>query len=224
MLKKAGSILLSIFFLCISSCVVFAHDIPDLEASGTITVHLKSDGQALNSGTLTFYRVGEVFEDNGNYSFKLTAPFADCDTPLEDIHSPETAEILANYAKQQNYTGTTVAIQNGTVRFAVPQGQLGLYLVVQQQEADGWQTLSPFLISVPNLENGKYIYQVDATPKVGELLPKPTPPTEITPVDPTLPQTGQLNWPIPVLVVLGLSLFAAGWMLRFRGKRHDREE
>jgi hypothetical protein len=33
-----------------------------------------------------------------------------------------------------------------------------------------------------------------------------------------LPQTGQLNWPIPVLVILGLAMFSVGWNLRF-GKR-----
>ena len=38
----------------------------------------------------------------------------------------------------------------------------------------------------------------------------------------TLPQTGQLNWPIPVLVVLGLIFFSFGWFLRFG--RKDRNE
>lgn len=28
-----------------------------------------------------------------------------------------------------------------------------------------------------------------------------------------LPQTGQLNWPVPVLAVSGVLLFAAGWVL-----------
>jgi hypothetical protein len=35
---------------------------------------------------------------------------------------------------------------------------------------------------------------------------------------PKLPQTGQLNWPIPVLVVLGLGVFTAGWIVRFDEK------
>ena len=36
-------------------------------------------------------------------------------------------------------------------------------------------------------------------------------------------QTGQLNWPVPVLTVAGLGLFLAGWLLRFgrQGKHHD---
>lgn len=39
-----------------------------------------------------------------------------------------------------------------------------------------------------------------------------------------LPQTGQLNWPVPVLVILGLGLFAVGWILRFGKKKENYEE
>ena len=52
--------------------------------------------------------------------------------------------------------------------------------------------------------------------------------TPILPITPSadagiLPQTGQLNWPVPVLTVAGLGLFLAGWLLRFgrQGKHHD---
>ena len=33
------------------------------------------------------------------------------------------------------------------------------------------------------------------------------------PVMSSLPQTGQLNWPVPVLAVSGVVLFAFGWAL-----------
>lgn len=41
--------------------------------------------------------------------------------------------------------------------------------------------------------------------------------------DVVLPQTGQLNWPIPVMVIAGLGLFSAGWMIRF-GKKKEKDE
>ena len=34
-----------------------------------------------------------------------------------------------------------------------------------------------------------------------------------------LPQTGQLNWPVPVLICAGLALFVVGWVLFFRRKK-----
>lgn len=43
----------------------------------------------------------------------------------------------------------------------------------------------------------------------------PTKPTE------KLPQTGQLNWPIPLLVVMGVGLFAMGWILCFKNRTSE---
>ena len=38
---------------------------------------------------------------------------------------------------------------------------------------------------------------------------------------PVLPQTGQLNWPVPVLACSGVLLFAAGWVLNRQGKKEN---
>ena len=46
--------------------------------------------------------------------------------------------------------------------------------------------------------------------------PRPTPPPDNPPDDPKLPQTGQLWWPVPMLVSLGLLLIVIG-LLRRRG-------
>lgn len=37
----------------------------------------------------------------------------------------------------------------------------------------------------------------------------------------TLVQTGQLNWPIPILIISGLILIAVGYVLLSRGKHHE---
>ena len=158
--------------------------------------------------------------------------------------------------------------------------ELGLYLIVQSKASNGYAPIKPFLVSLPMAENGKWNYEVDASPKVGGYTPvnpdtPPVPPTPVpdkpgTPEQPTeptnpdtpknpdgpdspvspgspdspvapgnpdnpvapgnpdnpalaghpdgavmsgLPQTGQLNWPVPVLAVSGVLLFAAGWVL-----------
>ena len=41
------------------------------------------------------------------------------------------------------------------------------------------------------------------------------------PVMSSLPQTGQLNWPVPVLACSGVLLFAAGWVLNRQGKKEN---
>ncbi|XJZ57410.1 LPXTG cell wall anchor domain-containing protein [Lactobacillus delbrueckii subsp. bulgaricus] len=39
------------------------------------------------------------------------------------------------------------------------------------------------------------------------------------PQAPRLPQTGQLNWPIPLLALAGLTLFIWGWAEQKKGER-----
>lgn len=238
MLKRAVSLILMTLLMCNIGFLAFAHEVPDTEAFGSITVHLKSGEEFLESGALTFYRVGEIVREDGNDVFRLTDEFADCGETLEDIHDPDKPARLADYVTKQNLSGVTAQIKNGTVSLNLSKSQLGLYLAVQSQMSEGWQTMNPFLVSVPNMEEGEYVYHVDATPKVGVLQKEESEPEdkpeegdkdeedqlpESTPTEPGLPQTGQLNWPIPVLTAFGLGLFAVGWMLRFREERTQDE-
>jgi hypothetical protein len=105
----------------------------------------------------------------------------------------------------------------------------GLYLVVQTQASHGYEAIKPFLVSIPLPDGDSWIYDVDATPKVGATIPdtpdtpdtpdKPDVPD--TPDKPVLPQTGQLNWPVPVLACCGVLLFSVGWVLNRQGKKEN---
>ena len=229
-MKKITSILTVIIMLCCFSSTVFADNVPDLTMRGSIQITMCSGDTYVPGGNLTLYKVGDIYEDNGNYSFVLTDSFAGSGETLDDIQSAQLADDLARYAERNSITGTNKEIdQNANIAFT--DLDLGLYLLVQEQAAEGYNKVSPFLVSVPMQENGAYVYDVDASPKVElEKVTEPdtpdTPPnTPDTPTNPggKLPQTGQLNWPIPVLVACGLGLFIIGWWMRFRGKKDSYE-
>lgn len=211
LLKRAAALLLAAL-LCAMSMTAYAHETPDMTREGAISVTMTYGGKAVSGGSLTLYRVGEIREDDGNYSFALTGDFTGSGAALTELSSG-LAEELANYAETQKLTGRTEAVgADGKVSFSGL--ALGLYLLVQEEAAKGYNEAAPFLVSVPVNEDGTYVYEVDASPKVAlEKEPEPTDPT--APVKPNLPQTGQLNWPIPVLAATGLALFALGWSLRF---------
>lgn len=217
--KRLTTLFLAAFLLCSVSIAASAHKAPDPSQKGSISVQMAYGDQPVAGGSLTLYRVGDVKEDDGSYSFALSGDFTASEADLADISSAKPAQELAQYAESRELPGKTAQIgDDGKVSFTGL--KLGLYLLVQNETADGYYKADPFMVSVPMNENGAYIYTVDASPKV-ELQKAPIPKTPDTPkpTNPGLPQTGQLNWPIPVLAILGLGLFGAGWLLCFGRKR-----
>lgn len=227
--------LLAVLLLCAIDVTAYAHDVPDISKKGSISVTVLYDNQPVSGGTLTLYKVGNIKENDGDYSFGLTADFIGSGVKLTDISSADLAVALENYAVKQGCDGIEKEIgKDGKISYS--ELDLGLYLLVQNKAADGYNKMTSFLVSIPMNENGVYIYDVDASPKAelekepapetDETTPPKTPPTTPPTTPPKtpnrLPQTGQLNWPIPVLVISGMIVFALGWILRFgRGSEYN---
>lgn len=274
--KRLAAVLAALTLLVWCAAPACALEVVDLSRTGSIKVSLydSETSEAVGGGTLTLYRVAKVQKDNANLSFVYTNGFEDCGVELGDLSEGELANQLAEKIAA-TAESTTVEINDlGMAEFG--DLEVGLYLVVQTTAAENYNVVNPFLVSVPIQENGKYVYDVDALPKVGtaaKKTPEPpdkpdTPDTPDTPDKPDeenpntpatpgpdnpdgwvlgangekiylnpeapspdnpnghvmgahgLPQTGQLNWPIPVLAVIGVVLVAAGIELK-KGTRKD---
>lgn len=269
--KRLAAVLAALTLLVWCAAPAFALEVVDLSRTGSIKVSLydSETSEAVGGGTLTLYRVAKVQKDNANLSFVYTNGFEDCGVELGDLSEGELAGRLAEKIAA-TAESTTVEINDlGMAEFG--DLEVGLYLVVQTTAAENYNVVNPFLVSVPIQENGKYVYDVDALPKVGTATKKTPdtpdepdtpdtpdePDTPDTPVAPGpdnpdgwvlgahgekiylnpeapspdnpngyvmgahgLPQTGQLNWPIPVLAVTGVVLVAAGIKLK-KGNRRD---
>ncbi|MCD8097212.1 MAG: hypothetical protein LUE31_04065 [Lachnospiraceae bacterium] len=207
----------------------------DFDRTGSVSLTLKdSDGNAVSDGAVTIYQVAVLYLDDGDMAYAYTEDFADCAETL-DVEDSSLAAILAEYVTESEISGTAASVDaEGAVSFDGL--ELGLYLVVQTTQSTGYNTISPFLVTVPSVENDAWLYDVDASPKV-EVYTEPAstettaPETSTTPKTSTttktvststLPQTGQLNWPVPVLAVSGLILFATGWLLVLSERRKER--
>ncbi len=188
----------------------FAHAVPDLSQTGSITLNLTYNGQAVTGGEFALTLVGDITEADGNYSFEKNAVVSGWSGSFENLEDSSLAQELANYVDSAGVSVTAnEANSSGTVVFE--NVEPGLYLVQQVQESENFQEVLPFLVSVPQNEKGVYIYNVNATPKIGTLVPQEPAPT---PNDSTLPQTGLLWWPVPVLLLAGLAFIIVGLFRR----------
>lgn len=217
--KRTLALLLSLLLCLAFPAAAMAHEVPDLSQTGSISVAMVYDGETVGGGSLMLYRVGNVSEDDGNYSFSLAGDFADSGVSLADISHAALAGELAEYASARHIEGAAEPISEDG-RMTADGLTPGLYLVTQENAADGFEPISPFLVSVPMYDGGTYVYDVDATPKLDTLTKTPDVPEQPSaPGEPILPQTGQINWPVPALSALGMVLFLCGFRMRSRQRR-----
>ena len=214
-LRRLAALLLALLLTgCFSLPALAAEDV-DLSARGSITMSCSYEGKPVSGGNLCLYRVADPERDNGDWYFRLRSDLMDgkrLDQP--DLDDPGLAERLAAEPSLGTPDATAVFNKNGLVRFdnLAP----GLFLLVQTKAAAGYEKMLPVLVSLPWFDeaSGKYLYDIDATVKPSvERTPVPSPTTTPGPYIPYIPQTGQLNWPIPVLAGLGLFLLLLGTAL-----------
>ncbi len=214
----------------------------DFQGKGSLNITLRGSGShtVLSGAAFTIYRVADVVNDDDNLTYIYTEEFKGNGMELDNLNSDGLAQHLTAHARVEDLEGITeTSLDNGSVVFDPL--DVGLYLIVQKGSVEGYYSTTPFLVSIPmaNSQDASWIYHVKANPKMEEgpnKDPKPTPDGSISfdpgtppsgPMDevpPSLIQTGQLNWPIPILAAIGLMLFALGWALTFLKKKKSYEE
>lgn len=203
---------------------------PDFNQKGSITILMKDEetNSAVPGGEVCLYYVAEIQEKSLEYSY--TGEFTQCGLSLKDLEDGMLPKDLWEFAEKQKITGVQKEIdENGTVVYE--DLALGLYLVVQTKAAEGYYAINPFLITVPVLEKAQWVYDVSSQPKMEPLsgsgspagspdlgplpvpAPKPVPqPGPILQLNPLIPKTGQLWWPVPVLAFAGSVCILIGLM------------
>lgn len=226
MRKHVISGLLALLFLLALPLPAAAQPVPDAQEDGqcSITVTMTYRGKALPGGTLVLYKVGDVAEDDGNYSF---VPAKEIQADIPEFGKIESPDLAGNLCKlESKLTPVTVLPkkvgEDGNATFS--DLTFGLYLVVQKTAASGYGKTAPFLVSVPYLYADEYQYDVTSQPKTDLEREVPTKPTSPTTKPTTsgggkkLPQTGQLWWPVPVLACAGLGCIAVGLFRRWEAR------
>lgn len=212
-IKLGVAIVFFWIFLNLIGFTVGASEIPVYNLQqGSISV------TSIPDTVFTIYQVGKVKENHGNIKYVLTKEFKESEEKFENITSEKLAKRLDLYAKEKKLKGTEeTANSQGDVVFS--KLQAGLYLIQQKGVVEGYYPISPFLVSIPmkKMDGSGWIYDVDASPKI-QIRPCQTPSEQTSSI---LIQTGQLHWPIFVLVILAMVLFSIGWVIRKKDEKKN---
>ena len=132
LLKRLAALAAAALFTGAAATTAYAREVPDLTREGSISVTMTCDGARIGEGTLSLYRVGDIMENDSDYSFVFTEEFAACGFSLDDLESDKLAQDLVRYAKNHGIEPDTRTIPHS--------GQLvyegvepGLYLVEQKE-------------------------------------------------------------------------------------------
>lgn len=220
MAKRIVSLLVALLALCTLPLAAHAQDIPQVRDDCTFELLVQYKDVPIDSGDLTAILVGYLDEDDGDYFFRQVFTGERLDSAyVQATDTPKKMLEFYNANKDKfDFSRKNIPIKKGVGKFE--NMSTGLYLIIQEKACSGYSKLNPFLVSAPYLQDGEYRYSLTAKIKTElEQEPEPTKPSQTPPSK--LPQTGQLNWPVPVMVVCGLLLFFCGWVIRFSDKRES---
>ena len=256
MRNKALRILSVILAVAIAavSCLTCAFAI-DLTQTGSITIKLVYNGNAVTGGVLTVYKVADLSADGG---YTYTSDFAGYGGSLDDLEDSTLPWLLWSWAKQTGAAGTSCTIgSDGIVTFSGLEA--GVYLVVPSTNPTNFD-VEPSIVPIPYYDtDSSWVYDVEIEAKLEPVTTPTTPPdTPVTTTTPSvpeeeittdgeneepgdvdveldetepennepeeqeeekLPQTGQLNYPIPIMAGAGAICVAAGLIVAKTDKK-----
>lgn len=155
---------------------VGAEQLPDLKKPGSITVQMNDGNTPVAREELTLTRVADAISKNDGdpaakdrgYALKCTDQFSAEQALVDSLTADtidESAKQIHGYAMENNIAGTSaVADESGTVQFSSLSA--GLYLIWNSKAPAGYQTIDPFLVTIPVKNENGFIYDVNASPKM----------------------------------------------------------
>ena len=197
-----------------------------VNATETGTINFKavnnSDSSVIADLEIAIYQVSYTENDNFNWG----AGFEDCTIDISDLSEDNIAE-LKIYAEENAeilYTKTT----DSSGEFTISNLALGTYLLVQANKTDE-VTMQTALVTIPELTSESGLeYEITVKPKIVSIstLSSSTSSSTVSASSSsslvtasTLPYTGVLDWPVPILVTVGLVLFCISWLKVFSNKK-----
>lgn len=231
------ALLASLLFVAPFFQAADAAEMLDADQKGSLTISPQSaDGKAV-SGTFEIFKVATAAADGNGWHFQWAKGYEGTDhalgTQTGDLSDSYRNQLVSLLKDKVDARKPTQKSQSASKTTTFSDLSVGLYYVRMTGVQSGYDTISPFLVSIPTAgSDGSLIYNVTANSKAGRAQKEsggtsgststtstktPSGSSGSSPTE-TLPQTGQLWWPVFVLIAAGAVLVLAGVVRRRSGK------
>lgn len=163
MSRKIIAFCVTTLLLFALSYTVFAEEFaPQKTGSISVTLIEQKQNEPIVGAELSVYYVATVlFDADGNLIYEYTKDFKQFDTALNDT---SLAAKLDAFVSLHSVPSTKMITNSEGTAFC-NELPLGLYFVKQTGAVEDFAPCTPFLVTVPNENDGEYVYEVNASPK-----------------------------------------------------------
>lgn len=163
MRRKMITLCVTVLFILACSINVFAQDF-DMNKTGSISVSLieQDKKEPIIDAKLRVYHVATVrMNVDGTIGYVYTDDFENVGVDLTDATLTKKLNQFVSNNKIESIKMTTDKTGTANCKGLA----LGLYFVKQTEAVEGFASCTPFVVTVPSEKAGKYVYDVDASPK-----------------------------------------------------------
>ena len=166
-MKKIKYLLTFIMLLSIGNLKVLANDnIINFNKKGTITITLKesNENNYVKGAEITIYKIATATSENNNLKFIYLDNIKNCDGDLSNLKDTSLISKIDKCINNINLPiQTKLTNEEGNVKF--DNLELGLYLVKQTNQVEGYSKIDSFLVAIPKEIDNKWTYDIVASPK-----------------------------------------------------------
>ena len=153
-----------VLFMGVVPVLADTNNTVDFSRNGTISITLSEEieNTKVSGAEITIYKVADAIAENSNLKFSYDESLNACQEELNNGNiTNEVLECVIN-GDVSSLSGITNV--DGIVNFN--NLNLGLYLVTQTNQVEGYSKINPFLVMIPQNQDNSWVYDVEATPKV----------------------------------------------------------